>query len=123
MRPRFVGDAAFVHLAQIWAIASRTFETESSTACFSSSHFSMANRSTASQNSAYESISESSTGGSSLDLRPDEAFVRLPRDFFEHMGARDEICAKFAVGALFLLAVGALFRLVGGEVTVFAAAG
>ena len=83
MRPRIVGDAAFVHLAQIWAIASRTFETESSTACFSSSHFSMANRSTASQNSAYESISESSTGGSSLDLRPDEAFVRLPRDFFE----------------------------------------
>ena len=83
MRPRFVGDAAFVHLAQIWAIASRTFETESSTACFSSSHFSIANRRTASQNSAYESISESSTGGSSLDLRPDEALVSEPRDFFE----------------------------------------
>ena len=83
MRPRLVGDAAFVHLWQIWAIASLTFETESSSAWPASSHLSMANRSTASQNSAYESISESSTGGSSLDLRPDEALVSEPRDFFE----------------------------------------
>ena len=75
MRPRLVGDAAFVHRWQIWAIASLTFETESSSAWPASSHLSMASLKTASQNSAYESISESSTGGSSRDLRPDEALV------------------------------------------------
>ena len=107
MRPRFVGDAAFVHLWQIWAIASLTFETESSTACFSSSHFSIANRKTASQNSAYESISESSTGGSSLLLLPEDAFVSEPRDFFEPRepieprSSRDEGPFFFGWGAFF----------------------
>ena len=77
MRPRFVGDAAFVHRWQIWAMASLTFETESS------------------------------TGGSSLDRLPDEALVSEPRDFLEprepieQRSSRDDGPFFFGCGAFF----------------------